>query len=172
MKYLFTFTTKYIFKQLLLLSVMLLNSKLRTSGGWICFFWPPKHYEHACVLSRFSYVRLCDPMDSSSPGSSVHGILQAKILEWVVTPSLQGSFLTQGSNLRLLCLLYWQVCCVFFTTSTLWEAPKALYEVQNYYSMNTTTSCLTCKNWWYGLRESWIDIAINAHSGNTCHKFN
>ena len=26
---------------------------------------------------------LCDPMDCSSPGSSVHGILQAKILEWV-----------------------------------------------------------------------------------------
>ena len=27
---------------------------------------------------------LCDPMDSSPPGSSVHGILQARILEWVV----------------------------------------------------------------------------------------
>ena len=27
---------------------------------------------------------LCDPMDYSLPGSSVHGILQAKILEWVV----------------------------------------------------------------------------------------
>ena len=26
---------------------------------------------------------LCDPMDSSPPGSSVHGILQARILEWV-----------------------------------------------------------------------------------------
>ena len=28
---------------------------------------------------------LCDPMDSSPPGSSVHGILQARMLEWVVT---------------------------------------------------------------------------------------
>ena len=27
---------------------------------------------------------LCDPMDRSPPGSSVHGILQARILEWVV----------------------------------------------------------------------------------------
>ena len=30
---------------------------------------------------------LCDPMDCSPPGSSVHGILQAKILEWVSFPS-------------------------------------------------------------------------------------
>ena len=29
----------------------------------------------------------CNPMDCSSPGSSVHGILQAKILEWVACPS-------------------------------------------------------------------------------------
>ena len=39
--------------------------------------------KHECMLSRFSRVRLCDPMDSSPPGSSVHGILQARILEWV-----------------------------------------------------------------------------------------
>ena len=30
---------------------------------------------------------LCDPMDCSPPGSSVHGILQARILEWVAIPS-------------------------------------------------------------------------------------
>ena len=29
---------------------------------------------------------LCDPMDCSPPGSSVHGILQARILEWVAIP--------------------------------------------------------------------------------------
>ena len=42
-------------------------------------------------------------MDSSLPGSSVHGILQARILEWIAIPFLQGIFLTQGWNL---CLLY------------------------------------------------------------------
>ena len=36
------------------------------------------------VLSRFSRVWLCDPMDRSLPGSSVHGIFQAQTLEWVV----------------------------------------------------------------------------------------
>ena len=35
------------------------------------------------LLSRFSRVRLCNPMDSSPPGSSIPGILQARILEWV-----------------------------------------------------------------------------------------
>ena len=34
---------------------------------------------------------LCDPMDCSLPGSSVHGILQARILEWVVIPFSRGS---------------------------------------------------------------------------------
>ena len=48
-------------------------------------------------------------MDCSLPGSFVHGILQARILEWVAMPSLQGIFLTQGWNSRLLCLLHWQV---------------------------------------------------------------
>ena len=34
---------------------------------------------------------LCDRMDCSPPGSSVHGILQARILEWVAIPLTQGS---------------------------------------------------------------------------------
>ena len=34
---------------------------------------------------------LCDPRDCSPPGSSVHGILQARILEWVAMPSSRGS---------------------------------------------------------------------------------
>ena len=34
---------------------------------------------------------LFDPMDCSPPGSSAHGILQAKILEWVAMPSSRGS---------------------------------------------------------------------------------
>ena len=35
------------------------------------------------LLSHFSHVRLCDPIDSSLPGSSAPGILQARTLEWV-----------------------------------------------------------------------------------------
>ena len=34
---------------------------------------------------------LCDPMDCSLPGSSVHGILQARVLDWVAMPFSRGS---------------------------------------------------------------------------------
>ena len=34
---------------------------------------------------------ICDPMDCSLPGSSAHGILQARILEWVAIPFSRGS---------------------------------------------------------------------------------
>ena len=51
-------------------------------------------------------------MDCSPPGSSVHGILQARILECHFL--FQGIFLTQGLNLCLLCLLLWQVDFFFF----------------------------------------------------------
>ena len=42
----------------------------------------------ACVYAKSiqSCLTLCDPMDCSPPGSSVHGILQARILEWVAIP--------------------------------------------------------------------------------------
>ena len=49
-----------------------------------------------CAKSLQSFPTLCDPIDCSPPGSSVHGILQARILEWVAL--LQGIFPTQGSN--------------------------------------------------------------------------
>ena len=38
------------------------------------------------ALVAQSYLTLCDPVDCSLPGSSVHGILQARVLEWVAMP--------------------------------------------------------------------------------------
>ena len=43
------------------------------------------------MLDAQSCPTLWDPMDCSPPGSSVHGILQARILEWVAIPSSKGS---------------------------------------------------------------------------------
>ena len=40
-----------------------------------------------CVKSLESCLTLCDPMDCSPPGSSVRGILQARVLEWLPFPS-------------------------------------------------------------------------------------
>ena len=45
------------------------------------------------VLVPQSCLTLCDPMDCSPPGSSVHGILQVRILEWVAMPFSRGSSL-------------------------------------------------------------------------------
>ena len=50
-----------------------------------CFFM-----KVLCLVAQ-SCLTLWDPIDFSLPGSSVHGILQAKILEWVAMPSFRGS---------------------------------------------------------------------------------
>ena len=59
--------------------------------------------KNICIISRYVYLSpiiylsfqscpvLCDPMNYSLPSSSVHGILQARILEWVARPSSRGS---------------------------------------------------------------------------------
>ena len=70
-------------------------------------FVRPNHVNHTqlrvcvCVCAQLC-TTLCDSMDCSSSGSSVHEILQARILEWVAMLYLQGIFLTQGSNPGLL----------------------------------------------------------------------
>ena len=44
-------------------------------------------YNECCCSITMLCPTLCDPMDCSPSGSSVHGILQARILEWVAIPS-------------------------------------------------------------------------------------
>ena len=73
-------------------------------------FWP---HVYACVLSCFSWVRLCDPMDCSLPGSSVHGNSLGKNTGVSCHALLQGIFPTQGLNLCFLWLLHcrWILYC-------------------------------------------------------------
>ena len=77
---------------------------------------------HACVRAESlqSCLTLCDLMDCSPPGSSVHRILQARILEWVVMPSCRGSSLSRGWT-HVSC-----ISCIaggFFTHRATREAP-------------------------------------------------
>ena len=58
-----------------------------------------------CLCAQ-SCLILCDPVDCSPPGSSVHGISQARILEWVAISSSRGSS-QHGLNSCLLYLLQW-----------------------------------------------------------------
>ena len=72
-----------------------------------------------CVWSVTSVI--CHPMDCSPPGSSVHGILQARILEWVVMPSSRGSSQSRDWN----CIF-----CIaggFLTHWATWETLICLY---------------------------------------------
>ena len=60
------------------------------------------------VFYAQQHQTLCGPIDCSLPGSSVHGILQARILEWVAMPSSRGSSWPRDWTHISLCLLHWQ----------------------------------------------------------------
>ena len=68
------------------------------------------------VKSLQSSPTLCDPVDCSPPGYSVHEILQARILEWVATPS--SGHQTHVSYIPAL-------ASRLFTPSTSWETQKS-----------------------------------------------
>ena len=71
------------------------------------------------MLNHLGHVWLCDPMDHSSPASSVHGILQARILEWVPMHSS-----TDLPNPRERTWVFCVTCIAgrFFTHWATWEA--------------------------------------------------
>ena len=94
-------------------------------------------YRHVCAQS-VSHVWLCDPIDCTPPGSSVHGIFQARILKWVTISHSRGSAWPRdrthvcciscigktsslpvhhlGSHhfIRLLCITYILISCWFW----------------------------------------------------------
>ena len=72
------------------------------------------------MLSCFSCVWLCNPIDCSPPGSSVHGILQARILEWVSIPSSRWSSRPRDWT-RVVSLTSPALANRFFTTNSTWE---------------------------------------------------
>ena len=105
-------------------------------GGYFGIAWAHSCISHqlgnsglshvlACVYARLlqACLTLCDPVDYSSLGSSVHGILQARILEWVAMPSSMGSSLPRDWTYisYILC-----IAGGFFTTSATWQAPHVL----------------------------------------------
>ena len=65
---------------------------------------PPSPLKVKVLIAQL-YPTLCNLIDCSPPGSSVPGILQARILDWVAMSS-------QGSNSHLLGHLHWQVVCL------------------------------------------------------------
>ena len=86
-----------------------------------------------CAKSLESCPTLCDPMDHSLPGSSVCGILQARILEWVAISSSRGSSQPRDQTASLVSPAS---AGRFFTTSatwTLWAQVNHRHQVQIIY---------------------------------------
>ena len=71
------------------------------------------------VLVALLCLALCDATDCSVPNSSVHGILQAKILEWVAIPFSRGSSWARDQK--------W-VSCIAGRFFTIWATREALNE--------------------------------------------
>ena len=75
-------------------------------------------YVCVCVCKSFQLcLTLRDPMDHSPPGSSVYGILQARILEWISTPSSRGS---SDPGIELTSLMSPALAGRFFTLTLLY----------------------------------------------------
>ena len=68
-------------------------SRLWTPQVGACPCSPPHSPRPACFppVKVAVCLTLCNPMDYSLPGSSVHGVLQARILEWLAVPFSKGS---------------------------------------------------------------------------------
>ena len=79
-----------------------------------------------CSVWLLSHVQLCDPMDYSPLGSSVHGIFKARIPDWFAIPFSRGSSQCRDRA---------QVSCIaggFFTTRATREAPVYCWGSVNY----------------------------------------
>ena len=68
-----------------------LYSTVSTQPGYNFIIHTHTHTQNVCSQLLQSCFTLCDPMDCSPPGSFVHGIFLARILEWIAMPSSRGS---------------------------------------------------------------------------------
>ena len=86
----------------------MVSDLVRTRESVYHALWSQDHPTSDCVCC-FQDAQLCDPMDCSPPGSSVHGILQARILEWVAISYSRGSSQPMDQTyVSYICLLHWQ----------------------------------------------------------------
>ena len=86
----------------------------------LCFKHHPLMFQ-SCFLLQLaqSCLTLCDPADYSPPGSSVHGIFQARMLGWVAISFSRGSSRPRD---RTRIFYISSIAGRFFTTNVTWEA--------------------------------------------------
>ena len=116
-------------------------------------------YHLYCCLVAQLCLTLCDPMDCSLPGSSVHGILQARILEWVAISFSRGSSRPRD---------WTQVSRIAGRLFNLWAKLLACYRRIFYYFQWITS--LKRKNRW-GPRGLWRMNSFCHKGGVICCNF-
>ena len=102
-----------------------------------------------------SYLTLCNPMDCSPPGSSVHRIFQARVLVWVAMPSSRGSSRPRDWThvSYVSCIGRW----VLYHSCATWEAPLGREWHEK------ARRLLESRYWKEGegnLRVGWVDIGL------------
>ena len=96
------------------------NTHLHTQESFLLSSRQKEGSVYLCAQSLSRVQLFATPWTASLPGSSVHGILQARILEWVVMPSSRGSSWPRDQT---------HVSCIadrFFTISATQKAPVYL----------------------------------------------
>ena len=91
------------------------------------------HFWISVSLSAQPCLTLCDSMDCSLPGSSVHGLFQARILERVVISSSRGSSWPRDQP-KPKCLIFRELAGRFFAPSATWEALVVMEHLLNSWS--------------------------------------
>ena len=111
----FTLYALFSFAKLLMFSPILPELRIYCMPGIIL------NALYICVHTKSLQLcpTLCSSMDCSLPGSSVQGILQARILEWITMPSSRGSSRPRDEHASLASPA---LAGGFFTTSATWEA--------------------------------------------------
>ena len=106
-------------------------------GRWILYHWVTRETLLVVVFVTQSCPTLWDPTDCSPPGSSAHGILQERILEWVAMPFSRGSSQPRGWT--------WDssIAGIFFT---IWSIGKSSSSTKHWFSFFYYANCLSFYN--------------------------
>ena len=142
------------------------NHDQETVKFWLLLFSFKKWIESAQLCPT-----LCDPMDCSPPGSSVHGILQARILEWVAVPFSRGSFQprdrTQVSNNAGGFFTSWATrearLCIYLHPSTHPFIHPSIHTVMEYTDKYLIMNCLKKKELCSPISVVWMLPPIRLH---------
>ena len=90
----------------------------------------PDFTMHVCMLSGFSHIDSVQPYGLKPPKLLCPWNSLGKDIEVGCHFLLQGTFLTQGSNLHLLHLLSWQVCSLLLAPLTAWKIKCTHHHLQ------------------------------------------